>query len=420
MVTTTRSYGSAVSLYVKEESSYGVNPGGNFEQLPFQTSDFGGEQGLIQSNILGLGREPRSPFTDILRVDGPFVVPVDVRDIGRWLTSLFGAANVTTQAATGTIVFSANPSPDDTITINGTVFTFVSSSPGATEIEIGSNLPLTLDNMISVLNGSADTDVDDATYTEDGTDTLTITHDTSGVAGNAFTIAASDAAVSSATLLGGAYVHTFTSGGTDLPSLAIEMAHENVPAYLLSLGARVDSIQMNFQRTGGALATFAVMAQDETRYSATNAGTPTTRTYESFNQFQGSIKKDDVSLGNVVGAQFSYSNGMERVETIRNDDKVEAVDPTQVSSTGTIDVRYGDNTLIDLAIARTPMELELAYEINAGKKLAFTFHEVYLNRPKLPVSGPGGVQASFSWEGAYSTSDTASVTCVLKNDVASY
>jgi hypothetical protein len=52
--------------------------------------------------------------------------------------------------------------------------------------------------------------------------------------------------------------------------------------------------------------------------------------------------------------------------------------------------------------------------------LTWTFHEVYLPRPRIPVSGPGGVQASFNWQAVYDDALSKSVTVVLKNDVTSY
>jgi hypothetical protein len=107
------------------------------------------------------------------------------------------------KAATGTILFSANPTPADTITINGTVFTFVASGATGNEINIGSSLLSTLAETVTVLNASADTDVNDATYSNNGADSLIITHDTPGTGGNAFTIAASAGTASGATLTGG-------------------------------------------------------------------------------------------------------------------------------------------------------------------------------------------------------------------------
>lgn len=108
--------------------------------------------------------------------------------------------------ASGTITFADNPTADDTITINGVVFTFVASGATGNEINIGVSLDLTLDNMVSVLQASVDPAVALATYTENGVSVLTITYDTNGVDGNAFTLAASADTVSGATLTGGQLV----------------------------------------------------------------------------------------------------------------------------------------------------------------------------------------------------------------------
>ena len=115
--------------------------------------------------------------------------------------------------ATGTITFANNPSNGDTITINGAEYTFVDPAAPATdyEIDIKASLALTLDEVIAVLNAATtpinsyptDGRVSTATYTEDGTDTLTITYDYPGRNGNYFTLAASADTVSGANLTGG-------------------------------------------------------------------------------------------------------------------------------------------------------------------------------------------------------------------------
>lgn len=116
--------------------------------------------------------------------------------------------------ASGTWVFTANVAADDVLVVNGVTFTFVASGATGNQINVGVDLPTSLDNMIAILNGSAEANVALATYTEDGTDTLTASFDVNGVAGNAFTIAATVAAgvtVSGATL----------TGGQDTPSLSL-------------------------------------------------------------------------------------------------------------------------------------------------------------------------------------------------------
>ena len=96
---------------------------------------------------------------------------------------------------------------------------------------------------------------------------------------------------------------------------------------------------------------------------------------------------------------MTYSNNLEKIETIRDDGLIEGADPTIAALTGRIDVRFADTTLIDLAAGGTPVDLEFAYTLSAQAKLVLTAHEVYLPKPKLAVEGPGGVQASFDFRG---------------------
>jgi hypothetical protein len=110
------------------------------------------------------------------------------------------------RAATGSIVFAGQPTAGDTITINGTVFTARASGATGNEFNIGGSLSLTLDAIVTVLNASAVAGVALATYAKIGSnDTLGVTYDVVGEAGNAFTLAenSSNASVSAATLAGG-------------------------------------------------------------------------------------------------------------------------------------------------------------------------------------------------------------------------
>lgn len=218
----------------------------------------------------------------------------------------------------------------------------------------------------------------------------------------------------------GPYTHTFASGAASLPSIALEVGMPDVPIYFTEAGVRVNSAQLSFSRSGAANATLNCIAQGETDAGVTGGGTPTVASFTRFNQFQASIKKDGVQLGNVTGAQLTYTNNLERIETIRSDGKIDGADPTIAALTGNIEVRFADTTLIDAATDNTPLELAFAYTIDADKSLTFTAHEVYLPKPKLAISGPGGVQATFDWQAAKATSPARMLTVVLKNDVASY
>ncbi len=421
-----RSYGSAATLLALKEASYGVKPPGNWEKFAFVSSDIGAEQNLLSSELLGQGREPRAPFRDVINDEGNFVVPVEARDFGRWLQLLMGNPTSAGVAATGDITFTANPSASHTITINGVVWTFVVSGATGTQTNIGANLNATLTQLATDLNASVNASITPATYSNGAGTKLNIVHDTLSAVGNSFTLASGNpnGVASGATLSGGGFTHTFVSGAAALPSFAAEIGHVNVPAYFVHTGCMLNSMALNFQRSGAANATLNILAQGETRFVASQGGTPTSRIYKPFSQFNGSVKRNGAALGNVTGAQFTYSNGMQGVPTIRNDGLIDGVDPTTITTTGSIEVRFADTTLVDDAINNTAIELELAYRL-AGLdgnnfNLTWTFHEVYLPRPRIPISGPGGVQTSFNWQAVYDDALGKSVTAVLKNDVTSY
>ena len=97
----------------------------------------------------------------------------------------------------------------------------------------------------------------------------------------------------------------------------------------------------------------------ETPASSTRDASLLEAVYSRFSQFQGSIKRAGSNLADVTAASLTYSNNLEKIETIRDDGKVEGIDPG-MSSPGSISVRYGDNTLMDLARSGTPIDIELA------------------------------------------------------------
>ena len=91
-----------------------------------------------------------------------------------------------------------------------------------------------------------------------------------------------------------------------------------------------------------------------------------------------------------------------------------------VSVTGNVAVRFADTVLLDQAVNGTACELSFGWTIGADKSLLFTLHEVYLPRPKLPITGPGGVQATFAFQSAKDPGLQKTLTAALVNDVSTY
>ncbi len=210
--------------------------------------------------------------------------------------------------------------------------------------------------------------------------------------------------------------HTWKSGAASLPSHAAEIQHTKVGDYFMNSGVVVDTLEMSFQRSGFANATMQLIAQGEAKASSSSAGTLDEMDYTPFNRFQGAIKQGGVSVANLLEGSLQYANNYERVETIRADGKIDGADPTQAALTGSLRARYSDDSLFDSANAGTPIDLEFSYVISATQKLVLTAHEVYLPKPRLSVSGPNGIDATFDFQGAKNAVAGCMLTVELYND----
>ena len=126
------------------------------------------------------------------------------------------------KAASGTVTFSANPSANDTLSINSVQVKFVSGTPDDGEIKIGTDLAATIASLLGVDFG----DEVALTKTDDGE--ITVTATSKGTSGNSIALAKSSTAItlSGATLSGGVAANTVTvklqdsDNGTDFSDVA--------------------------------------------------------------------------------------------------------------------------------------------------------------------------------------------------------
>ncbi|GGB63735.1 hypothetical protein GCM10011316_39460 [Roseibium aquae] len=125
-------------------------------------------------------------------------------------------------------------------------------------------------------------------------------------------------------------------------------------------------------------------------------------------------------FGNVVSADITYANNLDRIETIRSDGRIDGADPSIAALTGRIEVRFADQTLVSQAINGDPCEMEFAYVLPSGESLRLTVHAVYLPRPRIEISGPQGVQATFDWQAARDSVVGRMCTATLINDIEVY
>jgi hypothetical protein len=90
-----RAQGARALMALAFETTYGTPPVSGFTRMPFASTSLGAEQPLLNSELLGYGRDPLAPIKDAVTADGDVVVPLDAEAFGFWLKAAFGAPTTT-------------------------------------------------------------------------------------------------------------------------------------------------------------------------------------------------------------------------------------------------------------------------------------------------------------------------------------
>lgn len=70
-------------------------PSAGSPRPPFASTSLGAEQPLLNSELLGYGRDPLAPIKDAVTADGDVVVPLDAEAFGFGLRAAFGDPTTT-------------------------------------------------------------------------------------------------------------------------------------------------------------------------------------------------------------------------------------------------------------------------------------------------------------------------------------
>jgi hypothetical protein len=90
-----RAQGARAQMALAFETTYGTPPAGGYTRMPFASTSLGAEQPLLNSELLGYGRDPLAPVKDAVTADGDVVVPLDANAFGFWLKAAFGEPTTT-------------------------------------------------------------------------------------------------------------------------------------------------------------------------------------------------------------------------------------------------------------------------------------------------------------------------------------
>jgi hypothetical protein len=254
-------------------------------RLFFGGVDLGFTQGGVEVNVTTETHQTmvdqfgKTPINDsIMGRDVKVKAPLAETTLENFLLVVPGSTMVTDGVrAVGTLTFAANPTAAQTVVVNGVTVTFKAApTVGADEVKLGATKEDTVKNLQIFLDNSTNAALVVADY-KAAAAVLTVTYDTEGTAGNAFTLAAgtSGATASAGTLSGGTaatkkYVKVATGIGINLLDIAKELRiHPKGKAD----NDRSDDFVIPLAATPGALS-FAYKLENERIFSCEFQGYP--------------------------------------------------------------------------------------------------------------------------------------------------
>lgn len=219
----------------------------------------------------------------------------------------------------------------------------------------------------------------------------------------------------------GVYTHVYESGAWSLPSASFEAQKPDVPSYEMFRGVRAERMRYSMQRGGWVNSTVSLIGQAaDAPGGTTSAGSPTSYDLTRLVQAQGKMQIGGSDYADVVQCDFDYANNLDQVGTVTGDEFIGGLDPMRAALSLSLRIRFATETLFNAARAGTPVAVNLIHQIDADNMLTLAMPRVFLDVPNRPVTGAGGIEATFSAMTSRDTDGSAMLTATLINDVSAY
>ena len=221
---------------------------------------------------------------------------------------------------------------------------------------------------------------------------------------------------------GGDFTHVFKSGAIELPAGTIEMQARS-DVVLQHVGCMIDTWAMSTQRQAGyGRADFTIVGRTENRLSAPVDSDAAAVAEARIPAFTGTLKIDDVAAAAVTDANFTYANALAPHEGLDAAGLQTGYDTGMRAFTGQLTARFTDTVLYADAEAASALSLEFLWSLAANKSLSVKAGVARLERARIGVDGPGGIQVPYSFKAETDPDEAAKAMLVvtLKNQVAAY
>ena len=221
---------------------------------------------------------------------------------------------------------------------------------------------------------------------------------------------------------GDPYTHTFVSGGEVLPHRSVEVKL-GASIFMLYNGLLISKLSFDIGRKANYdRVTAEVMGQKESKLTSTGGGTPAAAWASA--QAPAVLplfKLAGTQLGYVTGLKATYDNKVTPQNYLNGTKYISGHElDGEATFEGTIDVRFSDATLYDMAVANAAAFTgEILWTTSASRSLSILANAMRFERTGVSVPGPGGISQSFNFRCEQSVS-AAMLTVVLKSLVSAY
>lgn len=318
------------------ESQRGVTPAtGVFKTLPhLDNTSLNQVQTFERSAMVKRNRQGGAQIGGSVQVGGTIAVPVqNDPTVKELLESAFsnpftqavasgaagnpsGFAFVTSGSkASGLITLASNPTNGHTVTVNGVAITFVTSGATGNQVNIAGTSALTATALYNFLSASTDALLSPATYTNAVASQVAVVYDTTGTAGNSFTLVSGQASVtvSGATLTGG--VNGSDSITRTTGSFLVDGWHAGDQIVVANATTAGNNVTLASKGTVASVTALTLTLATTVDLSASESfGATTTATSQSFFLKSGTVRKfftHEVTYSDLVPVVYEYFRGTE-------------------------------------------------------------------------------------------------------------
>jgi hypothetical protein len=216
------------------------------------------------------------------------------------------------------------------------------------------------------------------------------------------------------------YTHVFSSGLEVLPWRSHEWKlKSNLFEQDVGLLASTLAVEMSRQ-AGYQRATVGIMGRTQNKITSTGGGTPAaTWARDPAVAASAVFKINGAAAANIMSVRATYDNKVSPQDYI-NDTLRSGFDlDSEATWSGSIELRFTDATLYDLAVAGTAFSAEMLWSKSASRSLSLLAANTRLEPVGMPIQGPGRIQQTFNFRSEQSDA-AAMLVATLKSLVPSY